>query len=146
MSQWSSDFENVMDTLDIDGTKGDLVHGLLHAFIKSWEYESNCLIWITNVPGDNIFGSTVVFVNDKVISKLDWSFAEWKDGIAPQGVFDEEETEVIQLHLQAKSSLPIPVHIRKKTTPVNQIGDDYVMYFHYGLPHSLRLTVAVPKT
>ena len=146
MSQWSTDFETVMDTLDTDGTKNELILGLLHAFIKSWEHENNCLIWITNVPGGNIFGSTVVFVNDKVINKLQWSFAEWEDGTAPLGVFDAEEAKLIKLHLNVKSSLPIPVHVRKKTTLPAQTGDDYVMYFHHDLPYSLRLTVAVPKT
>ena len=144
MSQWSIDFNTVLDTLHTDGTKNDLIYGLLHAFIKAWEYENNCLIWITNVPGTNLFGSTVVFVNDKVLNELQWSFAEWEDGTAPQGVFKEEEAARIKLHLNAKSSLPILVHVRKKNTPSHQEGGDYVMYFHFDLPYHLRLTVAVP--
>jgi len=144
MAEWSTTFETIMISLDTEQVSQGTIYGLLHAFVKSWEHENNCLVWITEVPGANIFGSTVVFVNNKVLSKLGWTFAEWEDGTAPQGVFKTEEAARIQLHLAAKSTLPILAHVRKKTTPVNTEGDDYILHFHHDLPHSLRMTVAAP--
>lgn len=145
MSEWSAAFETTMDSLDVEAIDKGLVYGLLHAFAKAWQHEDDCLIWITLVPGGNIFGSTVLFVNDKVLQELQWDFEEWEDGTAPNGIFTEEEAKIIKLHLDAKSSLPAIAHVRKKTMPQNQDGEGYVFLFHYDIPHQLRLTVAVPE-
>jgi len=143
MAQWSATFDTIMEALDTETTSRDLIHGMLHAFAKSWETEANCLIWITSVPGGNIFGSTVVFVNNEVLTKLEWTFAEWESGIAPQGVFLENESKRIKLHLDAKSSLPVRAGVRRKSTTTGQEWKDYIFHFHHDLPHNLRLTVAV---
>jgi hypothetical protein len=119
-------------------------YSLLHAMAVSWMSEGDCLVWLTSVPGDNIFGSQVVFVNGRVLQELQWSFAEWEDGTAPAAVFRPDEAARIKLCLDAKSKLPLLAHVRKKTTPPNQDGDDYVLHFRYDLPHDLRLTVGVP--
>ena len=145
MSEWSTSFDSIMTALDTETTNEGLEYGLLHGIVKSWEHENDCLVWITEVPGGNVFGSSVVFVNNKVLTKLGWTFAEWEDGTAPAAVFRVEESTRIQLHLAKKSTLPVLAHVRKKTTPLNQEGDNYILHFHYNLPHALRLTVAIPE-
>ena len=144
MSQWSTSFDTVLTSLEKEQVAGLVVHSSLHSFLESWKHENDCLVWVTEVPGANVFGSTVIFVNNKVISKLGWTFAEWEDGTASDGVFDVEEDARIQLYLTAKSTLPTLARVRKKTTPVGVEGDAYVMYFVHDLPHGLRMTVGVP--
>ena len=144
MAQWSTSFEGIMNSLNMETVNFGQTFALIHALIESWKSEADCLVWLTEVPGGNIFGSNVVFFNDEVLTKLQWSFAEWEDGTASQGLFREDEAARIKLHLIAKSNLPVLAHVRKKTTPQNQDGDDYVLHFNYDLPHDLRLTVGVP--
>ena len=144
MAQWNSTLEEIVEQLDSEISASGQLYGLAHALIKSWQHEDGCLVWLTQVPGNNIFGSLVVFVNEKVLNKLQWSFEEWESGTAPQGVFRSEEAKNIKLHLDAKSPLPLLARMRKKTTPQNQEGDPYILYFHHDLPHNLRLTVGIP--
>lgn len=143
MAEWGNEFETILDTLSQEMSRSGL-HGLLHAMVSSWKNEDDCLVWITKVPGGNIFGSEVLFVNDKVLNKLQWSFSEWKDGTAPQNVFTDKEGALIKLHLDAKSSLPLLSRVRRKNLPQNQEGEVYLLHFHFDLPHDLRITVGVP--
>ena len=148
MAQWSSSFQTTLDAIRIDATisgasnKSQQLVGLLHHMLLSWKYEDNSLVWATTIPGGNIFGSQVVFVNDEVLSKLQWTFAEWESGIGPTGIFNAEDTEMVTRHLSLKSTAPVLARVRKKTTPNNQDGDPYHFYFRYDLPYNLRLTVA----
>ena len=144
MSQWSSVFETIMEQMETESLERGVEFSLLHAFVKSWEFEQDCLVWLTVVPGNNLFGSTVVFVNDKVLNNLQWTFEEWENGTAPAAVFREGEAKNINLHLLKKSQIPILAHVRKKTTPPNQEGDDYYLLIHFDMPYNLRLTVGVP--
>src|SRR3990167_8897663 len=145
MAEWSSAFDDIMEQMDIAHLNdGNRELSLFHAFIKAWQFEDDCLVWITSVPGANLFGSTVVFVNKEVLNKLQWSFAEWADGTAPAAVFRVEEAENINLHLMKKTQAPILALVRKKTTPQNQEGNNYYLIFHHDLPYNLRMTVGIP--
>src|SRR3990167_8776070 len=149
MSQWNG-FSEILALMEKDVAKaggiGDalMVKGVLHALILSWATENDCLVWITSVPGENIFGSQVVFVNDKVLNKLQWSFEEWADGTGPLGVFNETDMKLISLSLAEKSRIPMLVRVRKKNTPPNQEGDKHILYIHHDLPYNLRLTLGIP--
>ena len=144
MAEWSDEFETVLTSLKAETLIGGGRHNVMHVLIQSWMSEDDAMVWITKVPGQNMFGSQVLFVNDKVLSKLQWNFDEWEDGTASQSIFTNEEAAIVKLHLDAKSILPVAAHVRRKNLPQNQTGDHFVFYFHYDLPHDLRLTVAVP--
>src|SRR3990167_3278300 len=150
MSEWSVGFQAVLDKITSayvfsgSSVQSQRLSGLLHGLIIACQYEDDVLIWLTTVPGDNIFGSQVVFVNGKVLSELIWEFSEWEDGTAPNGVFNEEDRLMIADHLKLKSTAPILARVRKETTNPNQDGANYQFHFHCDLPYSLRLTIAIP--
>jgi hypothetical protein len=151
MAQWSSTFDDLMSKLGDESVSANTVSdyqkmlGVVHAFMEAMTNENNCLVWITTLPGNNIFGSTVIFVNDEILDKLQWTFTEWENGTAPAAVFNGEDQQMIKSHLSLKSTAPVVVRVRKKTTPVHQDGKSYRLYFHHDLPHNIRITVGIPS-
>jgi len=144
MAQWDNRFTEIMERLEKDIFLHGGAYNALHALALSWMNEDDGMLWLSVVPGNNVFGADMIFVNDEVLTELQWSFAEWQNGSAQEGIVKLDEREAINMHLEARSSLPLLARLRRKNLPKNQDGSPYILNFHHNLPYGLRVTVGRP--